>query len=305
MLDRLGTRRAPRWRAAVRAGVLLLAATLSGAAVVRSLGVLGCNRGLNDLGRDETGVATEVKYWPRTSERGDTRLEDISFRARSNEIVHGTLAAPLGAKAAPSVLYLHRASETRAAAVEIAADLVPQGFVVFAIDMPGFGTRAIERTPSDPSGLTWFLKLACEEARDAIALLRELPEVDPDRITVMGASLGARVAALVASHHQVHATILLVPGLARLEMTEDRNQMTLRAFREIEGPILVISASEDTVVPKEMTEAVLLALHAPVHKVTPGSHHFPFTQVAGDVVTFLREADARPAPDPAPNKRGH
>jgi dienelactone hydrolase len=199
------------------------------------------------------------------------------------------MAAPLDARRAPAVLYLHRASETRAAAVELAADLVPQGIVVFAIDMPGFGMRANEGAPSDPATLTNFLKLACEEARDALAFLRDLPEVNPERITVMGASLGARVAALVASRRQAHAAVLIVPGLGRMELTEEGDQLAMRALRAIECPVLVISATEDDVVPKEMTAAMLQALHAPTtHKTTAGGHRFPFAQVGADVVAFLR-----------------
>jgi dienelactone hydrolase len=262
-------------------------------ALSSSIAGLACTRGLDDLKRDPTGAASQVRHWPRVSPRPDTQLEDITFRARSNETVHGTLAAPVGAKAAPALLYLHRASETRAAAVELAADLVPQGLVVLAIDMPGFGTRAIEGAPSDPSTLTWFLKLACEEARDAVALLRKLPEVDPDRITVMGASLGSRVAAFVASRHQVHAAVLLVPSLSRIDLAQEEDQMALRALGAIECPVLLISATSDEVVPKETTATLLQALHAPTtHKTTPGGHRFPFAQVAPDVIPFLREVNA-------------
>jgi dienelactone hydrolase len=276
----------PRSRAiALAIGVPLIAA-------------IGCGNGLDGLSKDPTGTARDVHYWPRPSTRADSKLEDVSFRARSNETVHGTLVTPLGAKVAPAVLYLHRASETRAAAVELAADLVPQGIVVLAIDMPGFGTRANEGTPSDPSSLTRFLKLACEEARDALALLRTVAEVDPDRISVVGASLGARVAALVASRHQVRTAVLIVPSLSRLELTQQEDQMALQALAAIDCPVLVISATEDDVAPKETTAALLQALRAPTtHKTRAGGHRFPFADVAADVVAFLREVNGGGAKD--------
>lgn len=247
------------------------------------------DKGIGDLSREPTGVVRELQRRARPFNLPHTSAEDIAFRARSNEYVHAYFVVPDAHAPCPAVLYLHRSSETRDVAFELARELAPRGLAVFAADMPGFGTRAIEGAPSDPATLRIFLRLATEEARDAIAFLRQSPRIDHRRILVMGASLGARVAALLANREPVSRLVLLVPGLAREERSEDQDELSLRAFRGLQCPTLVVTAEHDHTVPADVSQFILSLIRAPLqHVVTGGDHRFPFTQVATVVSEFLR-----------------
>src|SRR5262249_16039551 len=151
---------------------------------------------------------------PRACDVPAAKADEIVFRARSNEYVRGVLVLPDGSERVPAVMYLHRSTETRAVALELAQDLVPAGFDVFAAGLPGFGARATEGAASDPATVKIFLRLASEEARDALVFLQQSPRIDREHICIIGASLGARVAALLASRESVARVALLVPGLA-------------------------------------------------------------------------------------------
>lgn len=122
---------------------------------------------------------------------------------------------------------------------------------------------------------------------DALALFDTMREAHPDgRIVLIGRSLGSGVAAHVAGHRPVDALVLITPfdslatvAQAHLRWIPVRRWISDRydAARNLSGyrgPILVIRAARDEIVPASSTQALIDALPAhPTVVEIPGAGH--------------------------------
>jgi hypothetical protein len=103
-------------------------------------------------------------------------------------------------------------------------------YAVFAFDWPGHGE----------SGGTWSPQSTLAAARSALALFRTFEEVDPDRIVLIGASIGADAAVDECNEGCVGA-ISLSPG-SYLGVLYDE---ALAELREAQNPAVLCIASEE------------------------------------------------------------
>jgi uncharacterized protein len=96
---------------------------------------------------------------------------------------------------APSVLLLHgfgsSADEVGSLFARLAKDLAGRGIASLRIDFPGCGASQRPHRENRFTGMVG-------EAQSALAWLRHRPELDASRVGVLGFSLGAKVAAVVA-----------------------------------------------------------------------------------------------------------
>lgn len=126
-------------------------------------------------------------------------------------------------------------------------------------------------------------------------------------ITVIGRSLGSAVASHVAAHRPVARLVLVTPfdSMARLAQTHypfvpvrwllrDRYD-SARQLREYRGPVLIVRASNDRIVPAARTEALIAALPVRPQVVElGGTDHNSLSAVPGyrqAIVDFVNRPD--------------
>jgi pimeloyl-ACP methyl ester carboxylesterase len=140
-----------------------------------------------------------------------------------------------------------------------------QAFHVFLMEYPGYGSRA--GSPSQASMTT-----AAEEA--LLQLRRDYPG---RRIFVLGESIGSGVAAqLAASHPAEVAGLFLLTAFTSLTdvavhhypilpvrlLLQDRYE-SARALESYHGPVAILLAGNDTVIPQELGQALYEAYQGP------------------------------------------
>lgn len=126
----------------------------------------------------------------------------------------GTLTAPRDRLRRPALLLLagsgpvdrDETAEGHRLFLVLADALTRQGFVVLRYDKRGAGKSTGDFRASTITDFTG-------DARAAIAWLRSRPEVDPDRIGVIGHSEGGAIAALLATGNDAPAVIVSMAGL--------------------------------------------------------------------------------------------
>ena len=130
---------------------------------------------------------------------------------------------------APGVLLLHQRGRDRTTWDALALRLQAAGYAVLAVDQRGYGETG--------GAEDWAL--AQQDARDALALLSELPGIAPRQIIVIGASVGANLGLnACAGLPDCAAAVLLSPGL------DYRGITTAGAMAQLGARPLLIVASE-------------------------------------------------------------
>ena len=184
----------------------------------------------------------------------------------------------------PAVLLLHGADGmTRAESYRFGARaLAAAGFNVVLI-------RYFERT-GDPranwASLREDAPLWLETVRDAVSYVSEKPEVDPDRVAVVGFSLGASLALAAAGEDSRIKAVVDVFG--PMPAGADKAART--------PPVLILHGARDHIVPVENAhrlEALLTARKVPHEmKIYPDQGHgfFGAAQIdaAGRILAFLQ-----------------
>jgi fermentation-respiration switch protein FrsA (DUF1100 family) len=177
------------------------------------------------------------------------------------------------------------------------------GVHVFIFDYRGYGQSAGE--PSE-QGLY-------RDAEAALAHVRTLPEVDPERMVLFGRSLGAGVAVELATRQPVRGLILESPfasvgAMARVAfpflplgpLLRTRYD-TLAKVGQVDVPLLVLHSLTDEVVPYAQGQAVFAAAPEPkwFHAIGGGAGHNDTYLRGGEpywqaLAEFLARLDAPP-----------
>ena len=287
-----------RGRAAALAAVVLVAAAAAQAAPGPYAYDQGAPLAFRDAGR------VNGKY--------PIAIHDVSY-ALEGRRVPAYLALPPGKARVPAVIFLHGAGEDRR------RFLLPAGWVA-GRDAVGM-TLTLPSTPAGdgPKGLTPSQSLARAKTifvrdvvavRRAVDLLRTLPQVDPNRIGLVGWSLGARVGAVLAGVEPRFGAVVLMSGGAS-PISDFVNQAPaglrpairqnltpidplLWIHRARPGEILLQDGRKDQVVPKS---ALLALAHAAPKGTTlrwyPTDHSLN-SQAYRDQLAFLvRKLDIR------------
>ena len=132
---------------------------------------------------------------------------------------------------APAVLLLHMYGSDRRSWQSYAEDLAAAGIASLAIDLRGHGDTGGEED--------W--ELAQQDVAAAFDWLQANPGVDPSRVGILGASIGANLALVQASSYPVNvaAAALLSPGL-------DYFRVEIEGLaKEAQGVPLFLAASEN------------------------------------------------------------
>jgi uncharacterized protein len=215
-------------------------------------------------------------------------------------------ALPLGgwfirARPAPArgtVIVFNGNGGNRAYRAPLAAALQARGFNVLLFDYRGYGGNP--GAPSE-SGLTL-------DARAARAYVAARPDVQPGRIVYFGESLGAAVAATLATGQPPAALVLRSPFTSMADMAalhypylparrflRDRFD-TIDRIARVGAPVLVIAGDADRIVPVEYSRRLFEAAASPrTFVLIRGADHNDDALTAGrelveSVARFVDEA---------------
>ena len=217
----------------------------------------------------------------------------------ANNTVHAWWLVPVErAGRAPTVVLLHSLGIRRPELeMGLARELARNGIAVFLMTLPYHMQRTPPGYGSGDLILAGDIALLREagiqatwDVRRAVDWLQRQPEVDPDRIALVGISLGAILGATaLASEPRLHSAVLILGGADLAHVLWDsilairararlrRDGYTLQRLREELAPIeplnlltpehgektFVIGARFDIVVPTEDTEKLIRALGNP------------------------------------------
>ena len=200
----------------------------------------------------------------------------------------------------PVLLYFHGNAEAAANNLPLAEALHVDGFGVFLAEYRGYGSFA--GSPSE-TGLY-------ADADAAFARLQELG-VPPERIVLVGRSLGSGIAVELATRHRVAAVVLVsaytsIVDMARLVagplaplLVRDRFD-SLSKIGRVSSPVLLIHGSRDDVVPVTMGRRLAAAKPDARWVEIPTATHNDVPGLAGilhreiEVVLAGANAAARP-----------
>jgi fermentation-respiration switch protein FrsA (DUF1100 family) len=270
-----------KWRAVALAGALGLLA--------------GC----------EDGVERYLLYFPTraldaTPATYGLPFEEVWFQAADGVRLHGWFVPARGARA--TLLWLHGNAGNighRVHNLRLFHDAL--GVHVFLFDYRGYGLS--EGEPSE-AGLL-------KDAEAAWRLLQARPDVDPRGVVLFGRSLGAAVAAELATRVEPAALILETPFTTLLDMGRHHYWFlpvrwlvrsrydTLGAIRRVRVPVLVLHGDADEIVPFDMGEQVFAAASEPkaFYRIPGASHNDTYLVGGKAYLRALREflATALPA----------
>jgi dienelactone hydrolase len=304
---------------------------LRGRAVAVALGALvaaGCGAGSESTSNGTAQPASPFRYDASAplDYRDDGRVnspypiavDDVSYAVPQGR-VEGYLALPPGKQRVPAVIYLHGSGENRERFLLPAVWAAGRRAVGMTITLPSSNAGPA------PGGLTPAESLARDRrifaadvvaVRRAVDVLSQLPQVDPERIGLVGWSLGARVAAVTAgAERRIRATVLMSGGSLPVSSYAAEAPANLRAqvrrslsqidplrwvARARAGSVLLEDGRRDEIVPR----AALLALAkaAPPGSVVrwyPAGHELN-AQVYRDQLAFL----AKKLPIDGPSVKG-
>lgn len=165
----------------------------------------GMQQVMGPLPSDKEKVPLDVRYADEVKAPRYVRKK-LTYAAEKGDRVPAWLLVPVGLKAkAPAVLCLHQTVPIgkdepvglgKREELEYARHLAERGYVTLAPDYPSFGEYPYDFAKSKfPSG---SMKAIWNNIR-AVDLLASLPEVDADRIGVIGHSLGGHNAMFTAA----------------------------------------------------------------------------------------------------------
>ncbi len=237
------------------------------------------------------------------------RRRAVTLRMRDGVRLRGWWYRPSRSNpvSGPAVIYFGGRSEEVSWLSEISGTFA--GANVLAVNYRGYGSS--EGQPSENALFSDALELCDWLAAQA--------GVDPDRIALVGRSLGTGIAAFVAARRQIAAAVLITPYDSVLEIARRRFPLSpvrllLRhTFASVtyavatKTPVLVLMAERDDVVPHRHTLKLIDAWAGEKQVVhIPGTDHFDILSSARSwraVRKFLRRRLA-PAPlalpSPAP-----
>jgi len=213
----------------------------------------------------------EVKS-PRSSGH---RTRPVVLRARDGTRLAGWLMTPNIPGPRPAVLYFGGRSEEVSWVVRDAGKLFPN-MTVLAMNYRGYG---------DSHGIPAEIHMI-EDGCLLYDWLATRGQVDPQRIAVVGRSLGSGVAVQVAKARPAHSVVLITPYDSILAIAKRRFRVmpieymlrdrfeSIKHAPSLKAPTYVLRAASDDVVPHFHTDLLVAKLGALVaDDVVPESDH--------------------------------
>jgi dienelactone hydrolase len=160
--------------------------------------------------------------------------EHIELEASDGLVLVGSYYTPSEPpdSGAPAVLLLHQFGSRKEAWIDIVPGLLDAGYGVLAIDIRAHGE----------TGGDYDWPRAEDDMQLWLDWLREQPGIDPERLNIVGASIGANLALRgMAADPQVVTAVALSPGLDYENLTTEDAMVTIG-----ERPVFLVAAQRDT-----------------------------------------------------------
>lgn len=171
--------------------------------------------------------------------------EKVTFTSDDGVLIVGSYYKPSNGinNSTPSVILLHMLGRDRNSWDDFAQKLGSKGYAAMSIDLRGHGESIKQAnttisyksfTPLNFKNMTFDIKAAKQY------LIHE-KDANPNKITIIGASIGANVALnYAASDPSIKSVILLSPGL------NYRGVSTMDAIMEYRNPVYIVAAEGDS-----------------------------------------------------------
>lgn len=284
---------------------------------------------LGELARQSV-IAGDSFGWEleELAEREGTREYALRFPSPKpsgveiNDTVHAKYWRPRGRGPFPAFVLLHWTAGNFGALETFCARLADNDVAAVMVWMPYYGKRRSgprRMLSTDLAETMEGCAQASADARRAGHWLHGRAEVNPDRVGILGVSLGAFIAASTAGVDDQFDLVAPVIGggdLAGVLMHDSkevrqareellRRGITIEALRKELRPmdpvtwaarvpkerVLMVNMKEDEVVPRACTEALWKAYGEPPIRWYPGGHYHVVAQIGNilwDVTTFAR-----------------
>ncbi len=228
---------------------------------------------------------------------GEERLLDL---VHGTERVPGALLLPSGAQPVPAVLLLHGFSSNKERMTQsVGRALQQRGVASLALDLPFHGERDGRRDEipyRNPLALVAAWTTAVREARAAIEWLAAQPEIDGERIAVIGYSLGGYLALMTASEEpRVRAVTLAaagdLPDTTPYAALVRRAVDPLRAVRKLRGrPLLLVNGRRDTTTRPVQAERLFAYAEEPKRLSWYDGGHWPPPSAIDEAAEWTAQA---------------
>ncbi len=242
--------------------------------------VSGCSGGTTADGPLDYDESQPLELRQETETRdGDLVVRDVSYASGSDRVAAYVVYPMTDADTLPGVVLLHGSGGDREQLLASAKLLAQQGSFALTISAPSQQTtQPAGLSPAD--AIRWQRDETIADivaARRAFDLLAADERVDDERLGIVGFSLGARQAILVAEvDERVRATVLISAGAspvseyvaaAPAELRDDVQDVLpaidpLSYVGDIEGALLIQAGRADSVVPRDALENVVDAAPA-------------------------------------------
>jgi dienelactone hydrolase len=212
---------------------------------------------------------------------GTDRTLDLRL---GRETIPATWSTPADERPAPAVLLLHGFSSSKERMAQgIGRPLLKRGVASLALDLPYHGERgtASGDLPKNPLALVGAWRSAVAESRAAVRWLAAQPEVDAERIGVLGYSLGGFLALMTAADEPALKAVVLAaagdlpdqtPYAALVRGVADPP----RAARRLAGrPLLLVNGRRDTTTRPAQAERLFAAAQEPKTIMWYDGGHWP------------------------------
>jgi dipeptidyl aminopeptidase/acylaminoacyl peptidase len=218
------------------------------------------------------------------------RTRPIVLRSKDGTKLSGWLMTPAVVGPHPGVVYFGGRSEEVSWVARDAGKLFP-GMAVLAVNYRGYGD-----SQGDPAE-----EHMVDDGRMLFDWLSERFHVDPQRIAIVGRSLGSGVAVQVAMERSAHSVVLITPYDSILAIAKRRFRTmpveyvlrdrfeSVKYASALTAPTYVLRAASDDVVPHSHTDQLVAKL-GKLHKdeIVPDSDHLNIPYLA---TTQARIAD--------------
>ena len=228
-----------------------------------------------------------------STSRGEEKVLDL---VHGTERVPAALQLPAGADAAPAVLLLHGFSSSKERMTQsVGRALQQRGVASLALDLPFHGERDGGRDEipyRNPLALVAAWTTAVRESREAIAWLAAQPEVDGERIGVIGYSLGGFLALMTAAEEPAVRAVTLaaagdLPDSTPYAALVRRAVDPLRAVRKLRGrPLLLVNGRRDTTTRPAQAERLFAYAEEPKELRWYDGGHWPPPAVIEDAAEW-------------------
>jgi dienelactone hydrolase len=215
---------------------------------------------------------------------------DLRLHGRDHQLAAKLLLPPETADRRPGIMFVHGWGSSQRQDVGRGKQLAARGYVCLTFNLTGHARtrRHVERVTR------------ADNLRDTIAAydtLVDRPEVDPDRVALVGASYGGYLAVLLTAERKVGCLALQAPAIYK-DADFDRPKRELNLDPELPayrrrvlspaenralacaarfgGDVLLVESEHDTVNPRQVVlnyRAAFTAARSVTHEVVTGADH--------------------------------